>query len=111
MPPFQIGVQIGTSWRQLYGLDSDSLQDPSERFTEFGISIVQQITAPVEEAHIRQADVSRHLCHPVFVGLDRDSDDAHGSGCQSHAGEHVVGRQSACRPHFSTEEVYRGKNL
>jgi hypothetical protein len=67
MPPFQIGIQIRTPRRQFHRLDSDSLQDSSEGGAEFCISIVQQMPAAVEEANLREAQVSRHLLHPALV--------------------------------------------
>lgn len=68
MPPFQMGVQIRTSWRQFHRRVPDGLQDPGERFTKLGVSIVKQITAALQKTNVRQTHVSRHLSHPAQVG-------------------------------------------
>jgi len=111
MPPFQIGVQIRTSWGQLHSLDPDSFQDPCEGLAKLGVPIVQQITAAIEETDLRQAQIACHLRHPTQVGRSRDSSDADVSCRHPHTGEHLVSRQATGSPQLRGEVVDRSQDF
>ena len=69
-----------------------SVEGPGEGFTEFCISIVQEIPTTAEEANLCETQVSRHLLHPALVRRRGDPGDTDAPSCQPHAREHVVAR-------------------
>lgn len=111
IPSLQMRVQVWAPRGQHQRFDPCGPEDVIKGGRELRISIVQQVTATVQHPLPGHRHVSSHLLHPTDIRPRCETGDTNLSGRDPHEHQDVVGHQSACRPDFGREEIYRCQGL
>jgi hypothetical protein len=62
-----MGLQVWRLEWQYHTLDTDRIDNPLKRPTEFPISVMNQLRAGLQESPVGHSDMVSHLGHPVLI--------------------------------------------